>query len=71
MEKILIRLPEVLASTGYKRSSLYSAIASGEFPPPRRLGRRSVAWHVNDISTWADQLPTADHYTAKYTPDHN
>ncbi len=60
--RILYRLPEVLAQTGYKRSSLYKAILAGEFPPPRRLGQRAVAWHSSDIEAWANALPTAEHY---------
>jgi len=40
----LIRLPEVKARVGLSRSSIYLKISEGTFPPPVKLGVRSVAW---------------------------
>ena len=40
----LLRLPNVMRLTGLARSTIYKLIAAGEFPAPRKLTRRAVAW---------------------------
>lgn len=49
---LVLRLPEVLRRTGLSRSSLYCARASGDFPPPIPLGRRSIGWLSSDVEGW-------------------
>jgi prophage regulatory protein len=40
-----------------RRSSLYDAIARGEFPPPVKIGKRASAWLEADIERWiADRI---------------
>lgn len=53
-EKRLVRMPEVCKRIGMSRSSLYKMINLKTFPPPKRLGGRSVAWLESDIETWID-----------------
>ena len=54
----LLRLEEVQRRTGYKRSSLYAKVASGEFPAPVDLGGgRGIAWREDLVSTWIDNRP--------------
>jgi prophage regulatory protein len=53
-EKRLVRMPEVCKRIGVSRSSLYKMINLKSFPPPKRLGGRSVAWLESDIETWID-----------------
>jgi prophage regulatory protein len=50
----LLRLPTVLAIVGVGRSTLYSLIASGKFPPGIRLtdSGRAVAWSSIEIEQW-------------------
>jgi prophage regulatory protein len=48
----LVRLAEVIHSTGRSRSSIYSDIKEGVFPKPVKIGKRSVAWSSEDISNW-------------------
>ena len=48
----LLRLPQVEARTGYKRSSIYRLVAAGEFPAPVKLGERASAWLESEISSW-------------------
>ena len=48
----LLRLPEVEARTGLRKSTLYSLMATGDFPASIRLSRRAVAWHENEVSTF-------------------
>ena len=42
----LMRPPAVLALVGVSRSSLYAMVARGVFPPPVRIGLRSVGWRA-------------------------
>jgi prophage regulatory protein len=48
----LIRLPEVVARVGLKRSSIYQRMAEGRFPKGRSLGPRCVVWVEAEIDTW-------------------
>lgn len=52
MSDSLLRLDQVRARTGLSRSSVYSRVATGEFPRPIALGSRSVAWVESEISAW-------------------
>jgi prophage regulatory protein len=61
-EDRILRLPEVEAVVGLRRSWLYEAIKVGDFPAPVRLTRRAVGWRSRDIKAWLDQrepAPTA------------
>ncbi len=49
-----MRLPEVEAATGYRRSTLYEKAGRGEFPKPYRLGERAVAWSAREVSDWIE-----------------
>lgn len=48
----ILRLPEVVKATGYKRSSIYLMMARGEFPKCCRLGARAVGWPSDQIEQW-------------------
>ena len=48
----LERLPSVRARTGLSRSEIYRRIASGDFPPPVKLGERASAWNSAEIDRW-------------------
>ncbi|MGE4401825.1 MAG: helix-turn-helix transcriptional regulator [Desulfobulbus sp.] len=56
----LLRLPEVEAVVGLKKSKLYTLIQEGRFPPPVKLGTRSIRWKASTIYAWIDSLPTAN-----------
>ena len=45
----LLRLADVEARTGLKKSTLYALMQSGDLPPSVRLSARAVAWHEQDI----------------------
>lgn len=52
----LLRLPDVLARTGLSRSTIYSLIPKGEFPPSvPLLGSRTVAWTSTSIDEWISE----------------
>lgn len=56
----LLRLPQVKASTGLSKSSIYTRILEGTFPKQIPLGPRLVVWVEADIQKWiAEQLSAA------------
>ena len=48
----LLRRPEVEKLTGLSRSSIYALMDRGEFPRPRRIGQRAVAWDEATLERW-------------------
>ena len=54
----LLRFAEVVELTGFARSKLYRMIADGAFPPPLKIGVKSVRFRDDDIHAWIDSLPT-------------
>lgn len=54
MDCTLLKLPEVLAMTRLKRSTVYSEMLAGRFPRPIKISKRAVAWVEADIQKWID-----------------
>jgi prophage regulatory protein len=48
----ILRLPEVEAVTGKKRSQIYEDILNGRFPAPVPLGERAVGWIEDEVAAW-------------------
>jgi len=49
----ILRRHQVEALTGLGSSSMYAAIAAGDFPKPIRLGNsRSVGWIDQEVQDW-------------------
>lgn len=56
-----LRLPDVMAVTGLKRSAIYDAMAEGQFPKPVKLTARAVGWPETDVAAWAnDRMATRE-----------
>lgn len=56
----LLRLPEVEAATGLKKSSIYLLTQRGEFPRAVRLTGRCVAWSESAVLQWVqDRIAAA------------
>lgn len=51
-QETLLRLPQVEARVGLRKSSIYDAVRRGEFPAPLRLSRRAVCWPESSIDAW-------------------
>ncbi len=49
---MFLRLPKVMAVTGLAKTSLYELIREKSFPPPVRLGTRTVAWVRSEVTQW-------------------
>lgn len=48
----IIRLREVMATTGLARSTVYKYISEGVFPKPVPLGERCVGWVEEEVYDW-------------------
>lgn len=46
------RLPETLARTGLKRSTVYALIAKSDFPQPIKLSARAIGFLVPEVEAW-------------------
>lgn len=57
----LLRLDEVLHTTGIGRNTVYRRIKEGTFPKQVRIGPNSVGWRQSEISQWmSDLTPSND-----------
>lgn len=54
MAERILRLPEVKARTTLGRSTIYDAIARGDFPQPMKLGLRAVGWIEAEVDAWVE-----------------
>ncbi len=52
MSKNLIRLPDVEAKVGFKKSFIFEAVKNGTFPKPIRLGHRKTLWVEDEVDAW-------------------
>ena len=48
----LLRLPDVEARTGLRKSAIYQAMKEGTFPACLKLGPRASAWPSSEIDAW-------------------
>lgn len=48
----VIKLKDVIDTTGLSKSSIYAHMARGDFPRPIQLGPRSVAWVEDEVQGW-------------------
>lgn len=50
-----IRLKEVISKTGLSRSTIYSLIKEGRFPPSVPIGSRAVAWVESEVEEFMEE----------------
>jgi prophage regulatory protein len=48
----IIRLKDVIDSTGIARSTIYKLVGEGEFPKPVPLVGRTVGWVESEVQEW-------------------
>ena len=61
----LLRLPEVEAATGLKKSTIYLLMKRREFVPCVQVTARCVAWPESRVLQWVqDRIAAADHQGA-------
>jgi prophage regulatory protein len=54
-QRRILRLPEVLLRTGFKRAHIYNLINQGRFPQSVQLGPRAVGWDSLAIDRWIEE----------------
>lgn len=54
----LVRLPEVEAMTGCKKSTIYELMRAGKFPKSLRLSARMVVWPETSVLQWVQDRIT-------------
>lgn len=54
MKTVLLKLKDVLATTGLSRSYVYALAQQGLFPKPVKLTERSSAWVESEVQDWID-----------------
>ncbi|PCG07450.1 transcriptional regulator [Sphingomonas ginsenosidimutans] len=47
-----MRLPEVIARVGLRRSAIYQRMSEGRFPKSRSLGPKCAVWVEAEIDEW-------------------
>lgn len=47
-----LRLPDVVASTGLSRATLYRMIGKGDFPRQVKLTKQCTGWWQQDVDEW-------------------
>jgi prophage regulatory protein len=52
----LLRLPEVMARVGLKRSAIYQRMSEGRFPKSRSLGAKCAVWVEAEIEEWTREV---------------
>ena len=57
----LIRLPEVMARVGLKRSAIYQRMSDGRFPKSRSLGAKCTVWVEREIEEWIERVASTPH----------
>ena len=55
----LLRLREVLETTGLCRTSLYNLQKEGSFPKSVTLNKRSARWSFREVQSWCAQQVAA------------
>ena len=50
----LVRLSDVCEFLGISRSTVYLRLSEGRFPPPVRLGPKTVRWRIEAVEDWRD-----------------
>jgi prophage regulatory protein len=50
----ILRIAEVLRTSGLSRSTIYRLVAVGEFPAPVKLAASAVGWREAEIREWLE-----------------
>lgn len=61
MQERYLRRAQVTEMTGLPRSTIYAKMAKSDFPIPRKIGSRAVAWPENSIKNWLDSRSYAQY----------
>ena len=57
MSKKMLRVPEVMARTGWSRITLWRRVRAGAFPAPVELGVNMIGWPEEVVEEAIEALP--------------
>jgi prophage regulatory protein len=60
VKKIYVGLEEVATLLDLATSTIQKMVTKEEFPAPRLLTSRRVAWLLREVEDWAEQRPISD-----------
>ncbi|MES2787659.1 MAG: AlpA family phage regulatory protein [Pseudomonadota bacterium] len=60
IKPLYVDLPTAAAITALSESSIQRAVREGDFPKPRLLGPRRVAWLHREVEEWAEARPVSE-----------
>lgn len=55
----LLRMTKVENLVGFKKSTIYSLIRTGDFPTPIQVGARRIGFRSDEIDRWVKSRPRA------------
>jgi prophage regulatory protein len=61
----ILKRPEVEATTGLSRSTIYALVDSQKFPAQIQLGPRSVGWLEHEVQAWLESRVLASRPSRK------
>ena len=67
-EITFLRLPQVKATTGLSKTTIYEKIKENAFPCPVLISKRAVAWVESEVRQWAASQVSARVVGARLPP---
>ena len=61
----LLRLPEVIARVGLRRSAIYQRMSEDRFPKCRTLGAKCSVWVEAEINDWIDSIACSSSHSGR------
>lgn len=58
-EITFLRLPQVKATTGLSKTTIYEKIKNNDFPCPVQISKRAVGWVESEVRQWAAKQVSA------------
>lgn len=56
----MMRLPEVIETTGLAGTTIWRREKAGDFPRRRKITPGAVAWRSDEIEAWMDSRPEVE-----------
>ncbi|MEM5387292.1 AlpA family phage regulatory protein [Paraburkholderia phymatum] len=60
MKPLYLDLPAVAAAVALSETSVQKLVRENQFPKPRMLSGRRVAWLTREVEAWAEERPVSD-----------
>ncbi|WP_091876909.1 helix-turn-helix transcriptional regulator [Massilia yuzhufengensis] len=60
MKPLYLELEAVAGAVALAATTVQRLVRQGEFPKPRQLSGRRVAWLVREVEDWAEGRPVSD-----------